>query len=145
MKSPLKPNWIPLKKFAGIGIPFSVLISIVLHYIFPDTFGWEITVFSMLFYSCFFVLMGYSLSKVVSSINMFHRVVVNPVKISNLTINTVYWLNGETWARYIGQDDNTGQYGFSIYGIGDYDNPIDAVFMAPHTIKRYISTIKEVF
>jgi hypothetical protein len=77
--------------------------------------------------------------------DIFHRKVDHPADPKGLVVGRLYWLNGETWARYIGQNENTGKYGFSIFGINNPDIPGDVKFLIPGIVRTYISTQEEVF
>jgi hypothetical protein len=81
---------------------------------------------------------------VVVGSTILNRRVNSPADPDNLVIGQRYWLNGETWAKYLGQDRDTGEYRFSIYGVNKEDNPEDSTDLKPGHIRNYISTVQEV-
>ncbi|OGD73492.1 hypothetical protein A3K29_05210 [Candidatus Collierbacteria bacterium RIFOXYB2_FULL_46_14] len=90
-----------------------------------------------------FAFMGYGVS-LMNSTN-FHRKVANPVVLEKLSPEVRYWLNGETWARYYGHDEDSGQFKFGIWGRNDLTDPNDYELIPPWKVKAYFSLSQEVF
>ncbi len=66
--------------------------------------------------------------------------VLNPEK---MIVGHRYWLNGETWADYIGQDVSTKLFVFAIYGENNPKKPYTVLYRGD--VCRYISESQEVF
>lgn len=126
MKSPIKYNWFALKTSAVIGIFIALAMLEVFHY----TYGWDLQTFL----SAFAIYLGLLASGFFISISFgrfLNRPVDHPVAIIELEVGRRYWLNGETWAYYLGQNNYTGKYKFHIYGLNTFEMPPTTLSSTP--------------
>lgn len=139
MKNPHKYSWLPLKASSVSGI---VLIASL----FPTTTLSDDPSKITLLVTIYLVFLLIGLTFSTASGTIFHRRVLNPVVPKKLVVNQIYWLNGETWARFVsGPDDWSDMYLFSVWGIGRFDDPDDVVALTPARVKKYVSNVQEVF
>jgi hypothetical protein len=128
MKSPLKYRWEAIIVFAIGGLPVSILIGAMISVI-PNISISSIIGISVFNY-IYFILLGLTMS----------------VNLNNLAIDQIYWLNGETKARFVNKDEYTGKLSFCIYGYGkNWNYARNARFFLPGEVKEYFSTVQEVF
>jgi hypothetical protein len=142
MKSPLKYRWEAIIVFAIGGLPVSILIGAMISVI-PNISISSIIGISVFNY-IYFILLGLTMSVALST--CLNRIVTNPVNLNNLAIDQIYWLNGETKARFVNKDEYTGKLSFCIYGYGkNWNYARNARFFLPGEVKEYFSTVQEVF
>lgn len=140
MKSPRKPNWFIFVLSAVLDVVLIGFVALPL-FNFDHIISWSEALFSLFTFLTLLIL-GFAVS--ITSDTIFHRKVDHPVDPKDLEVDRTYWLNGETWAIYKGQDDYTGKYNFSIYGLNKAKKPDDVTNLYPGQAKQYISTIREV-
>ncbi|HSV95116.1 MAG TPA: hypothetical protein VLH94_04075 [Spirochaetia bacterium] len=137
MKSPRKPYWFAFWLFTIAGI----LTSLWLNLTTADIVTF-LVIFKIVSLSLVFSLLGFWLA--ITSSSIYHHQVANPADPKNLQIGQTYWLNGETWAIYRGQNEFSGKYGFNFYGLGDIEDIKNAYYIAPGYVRLYISLVQEV-
>ena len=73
-----------------------------------------------------------------------HTRVKNPVKVEGLVIGQIYYLNGQTYAKFLGQNQYTLKFGFSIFGINKPDNATDITYLYKYEVETFLSAVAEV-
>jgi hypothetical protein len=114
MKSPVKYDWTSLKIFA-ICSPLIIGFTYLLAAIPPATPPPNIFIAVILY--ILFLFFGFYFSVIMSKHNIYHVKASKPVTPDELVVNTVYLLNGETHATFLGSDNFSEEYFFSIYGL----------------------------
>lgn len=155
MKNPWKYNWI----FFKIMCVVALFITGYLYYTVRSAGPLNLLQYAMLpiLYGMF-AMMGYGFSYM--SRTIFHRKVDNPVKPEELVNGQEYWLNGETWATYVGRSwlnfdgtpesnskdftDNSTRYYFYIWDVNWGHNSISESTPLSRWDLRYISKNQEV-
>ena len=139
MKSPFKFNLTPVVLSAIIGL------IVIVYSLFNVPIGifpvWHIIILVFMFA----VILSLGLIFTITSATIFNHKVGHPVELKDLIVGQTYWLNGETWAIYRGQNEFTGQRFFSIYGKDDPEKSYDVTAIYPDLVRRYISSVEETY
>lgn len=130
MVDPYKHDWTGLKIFAAGG----VLVVLFLAISSTQTLT-TIAIFELL--GIFLLLSTMGAMVDIATAEYLHTQVAHPVAPIDLVIGQRYWLNGQTWADYKGQNNFTGLYIFEVYGI---KKPVE---LFPGQVLKYISSQKD--
>jgi hypothetical protein len=141
MKSPYVIDFTPLKIMAVGGVLlclFAILPGLLIRH---ETFTWGDLFSALGLYLCF---IGIGLIATSSYSRAILRVKVkNPVNANDMVTDNTYWLNGETWARYLGIDPYTRKYRFNVFGVEYTARTGEYTTLLAGEVETYISTVCE--
>ena len=135
MKSPYKVSWTALKMTAIGGLVIDALLVFLNGGDALKSLGGILILIGLYLV---FLFMGVVLS--CSNAPICNRKVSHPVNPEQLVVDQIYWLNGETHARYLGVDAFSRNYYFNIYGVGESNT---ATSLFEYYVRNYISAEEE--
>lgn len=124
----------------------SIVSGVILVVVLMITLPHELTWWRILGYAIvllLWILWGWGLALTTSRIR--HTKVKKGVDPKDLELNTTYYLNGKTYAVYLGQNAYNGKYYFRVWGVDQPNETIaeNCTGFYPGEVSCYISATAE--